>query len=371
MRSWIEAHGSGYRYKIELDKGPDGKRKTISKGGFKKQKEAKNALAEKMTEINKGNYIEDTGLTVKKYLEHWVNVHKSNIAPSTFKRYKEFCNTINNYIGNVELLKLNPITIQNFYSELLSTDLSKSTVLKIHRCFNLALKQAVGWGMLNNNPCSNVKAPRPDVVEMSVWDEDTAKKFLMSCKDEMIFIPIALALGTGMREGEICALKWDSVDLRNGEVFVKRTLQKIDGKLTLKEPKTKGSVRKISIAKDLVEILKQYKIKQKTAIMENRKKYNDENFVCAWEDDGRPYDPLYIAKKFPKVLADYDVPKIRFHDLRHTHATILLLHEVPAKVVSERLGHSNISITLDTYSHVLPNMQKAAAEKLNGLFGAL
>jgi integrase len=370
MTGYVQKHGAGWRYKIEFDKDNTGKRKTISKGGFKKQSEAKVALAAKMTEINKGEYIEDKKTTVEVYLKDWLETHKTNVAPSTHKRYGEFCNTINKYIGKTELLKLTAISIQKFYSKLMTeTDLSNSTILKIHRCFNLALKQAVAWKLLNTNPCEFVKAPRAEDVDIVVWDEETAKKFLIESRNENIYMSIALALGTGMREGEICALKWDSVDLKKSEIYVKKTVKKINGEFITKKPKTKSSIRRIPIADDLKDLLVMHK-KRQEKLKEHNDKYKDQDYVCAWEDDGRLYDPLYIAKKFPKVLKHYDVPKIRFHDLRHTHATILLLHDVPAKIVSERLGHSTIGITLDTYSHVLPSMQKAAAEKLNGLFSS-
>ncbi|MEG2289956.1 MAG: tyrosine-type recombinase/integrase [Clostridium sp.] len=371
MTGWVEKHNGSYRYRIELNKDLiTNKRKTISKSGFKLKKDATKALNQKLVEINDGKYIEDKKISVEYFLTEWIESYKNNIAPSTFKRYKEFCTSVNNHIGSIELLKLTPIIIQGLYTELLNKGLSKSTVLKVHRCLKLALKQAVGWNMLNSNPCDNVKPPRPDKVDIQIWDESTTKRFLFLSRDEGIYIVIAIALGTGMREGEICALKWDCVDLKNGEIYVKRSLQNIDGVLTLKEPKTKGSIRRISIAPDLVNVLKEYKKYQTEMKMLNRRNYTDDNFVCTWED-GRPYAPLYIAKKFPLLISKYNVPKIRFHDLRHTHATILLLHDVPAKIVSERLGHSTISITLDTYSHVLPSMQRAAAEKLNGLFGAL
>lgn len=373
MRGYTQKHGAGWRYRIEFDTDPNtGKRKTISKSGFKKENEAKKALRAKLVEIDEGRYIEDTKLTVESYLKQWLETHKTNIAPSTHLRYSEFCNTINGYLGKTELLKLTPIIIQKFYNTLIAeTKLSNSTIQKIHRCLNLALKQAVGWNMLNNNPCEHVKAPRPDPVEIKVWDEDTAKYFLYEARSEDFYMPIALALGTGMRLGEICALKWDCVDLKKGEIIVKRSVKKVKGKLIFKEPKTKNSIRRISIANDLKDLLVFHKKKQDKIIEENEK-YNDQGYVCAWEDDGRLFTPNYVSEKFQKILKNYDVPRIRFHDLRHTYATILLLHDVPAKVVSEALGHSSIGITLDTYSHVLPNMQKAAAEKLNGLFsGAL
>jgi len=228
--------------------------------------------------------------------------------------------------------------------------------------------------MLSSNPCQFVKPPRPEKKEMKVWDEETVQDFLAESRGENIYIAIALALGTGMREGEICALMWDDVNLKKGEIYVRRSVKKIDGKYIFKEPKTKASSRRILIANDLKDILTFHKKKQ-DRLKEENEQYKNKDYVCAWDDDGRMFDPAYISAVFPRIVRKYNekykydkYPIIRFHDLRHTHATLLLLHDVPAKVVSERLGHSNISITLDTYSHVLPSMQQDAAEKLNGLF---
>ncbi|WP_139905657.1 tyrosine-type recombinase/integrase [Clostridium thermarum] len=372
MTGYVQKHGKGWRYKIEFTSAEIEiyGRKSISKSGFKKESEAKKALREKLVEIDSGKYIEDKKTTIEEYLKEWLETHKTNISPSTHKRYSEFCNTINKHLGKIEILKLTPMTIQKFYSTLMGeTELSNSTILKIHRCLNLALKQAVAWRLINNNPCQFVKAPSPEEIEVNVWDEFTVKKFLHESRGENIYIQIALALGTGMRQGEICALKWENVDLKKGEIYVRSSVKNINGELITKKPKTKSSVRRIPIPDDLKDLLVLHK-KRQDRIKENNQKYKDEGYVCAWEDDGRLYDPQYIAKKFPKILKKYDVPMIRFHDLRHTHATLLLLHNVPAKVVSERLGHSSVNITLDIYSHVLPSMQKAAAEKLNGLFSS-
>jgi integrase len=317
MRGWIEAHGTGYRYKIEFDKDSTGKRKTISKSGFKKQKDAKNALAEKLTEVNNGTYIQDNKLTVEAYLKEWLDAHKTNVAPSTYKRYGELCNTVNKHLGNIELQKLTSVTIQKFYSNLISTtELSNSTIIKVHRVFSLALKQAVGWKMLNSNPCEHVKPPRAENFDIQVWDEATVKKFLVKTRNEEIYIVIAIALGTGMRLGEICALKWENVDLKKGEIYVRKSVKKLNGEFITKEPKTKSSIRRIPLSDDLKDLLTFHKKKQDKLIQDNEK-YKDEHYVCAWEHSGKLYDPMYIAKKFPKLLIEYDMPKIRFHDLRH------------------------------------------------------
>lgn len=371
MRGYTQRHGKGWRYKIEFDSSEMiSNKKSISKSGFKKESEAKKALREKLVEIDSGKYIEDKKTLLADYLKEWLESYKVNVAPSTYKRYKELLATVIKYIGKNELLKLTPLNIQTFYSKLISEgNLSNATIVKIHRTLSLALKQAVGWNMINNNPCANIKPPRIIKKEMNVWTEEQLKKFLYESRNERLYLHIALAAGTGMRLGEICALKWDCVDLKKGEIIIKRSIRRIGKELIVKEPKTKSSIRKIAIANDLKDILVFHQKKQEKLIKENEK-YKDRNYVLAWEDDGRPYDPDYVTKNYHYLLANYDVPMIRFHDLRHTHATILLLHDVPAKVVSERLGHSSIGITLDTYSHVLPSMQKAAAEKLNGLFSS-
>lgn len=372
MRGYTQKHGKCWRYKIEFDTNPvTGKRKTISKSGFKKESEAKKALRSKLVEIDEGRYIEDHKKTVEEYLKEWVESYKVNVAASTYKRYRELLATAIKHIGRIELLKLTPLHVQSFYSKLISEgNLSNATIVKIHRTLNLALKQAMLWNMINNNPCANVKPPKVVKKEMNVWTEEELKKFLFESRNEHLYMHIAIAAGTGMRLGEICALRWDCVDFKKSEIIVKRSIRRDGKELIVKEPKTPSSIRNIAIANDLKDILLFHKKRQENLIKENEK-YNDRNYVCAWEDDGRPFDPDYVTKNFHYLLSNYDVPIIRFHDLRHTHATILLLHNVPAKVVSERLGHSSISITLDTYSHVLPSMQKAAAEKLNGLFSAL
>jgi integrase len=368
MTGYVQKHGKGWRYKVEFDADSTGKRKSISKSGFKKESEAKKALREKLVEIDQGKYIENHKTTVEDFLNDWVESYKVNVSASTYKRYKELLATAIKYIGKIELQKLSPLNIQTLNNKLINEcKLSNATILKVYRTLSLALKQAVGWNMISANPCVNIKPPRIVKKEMKVWTEDELKKFLFESRGEHIYLHIAIAAATGMRLGEICALRWDCVDLKKGEITVRRTIKRFGKELVVKEPKTKSSIRRISIPDDLKDMLTFHQKRQESLIKDNDK-YNDKNYVCAWVDDGRPYDPDNVSKNFRKLLTKYSMTKIRFHDLRHTHATILLLHDVPAKIVSERLGHSSIGITLDTYSHVLPSMQKSAAEKLNGLF---
>lgn len=370
MRGHIRKRGAGYQIVVDVGRDPlTGKRKQKSVGGFKTKKEAEKALAEMIAKVEKGEYFEAEKISLKEFLDHWLETYaKVNVAPKTFTRYKEFCNTINNYIGHNMLNQIKPAHIQKFYSVLIDEGrLSNSTILKIHRMMHLALKHAVMWQMILNNPTEAVTAPRAEKTEMSVWDSDTANKFLNDIKATSIYIPTLLALTTGMRQGEICALKWENIHFSNGTISVINSLQRINGKLVIKPPKTDKSIRNISLMDFTIKELKEHRKKQleyKLLLGEN---YHDENFVCAW-GDGRPMDPHYVSSKFAKLVKKLNYPKIRFHDLRHTHATMLLQQGVNPKIVQERLGHSQVTVTLDIYSHVLPNMQKEAVQKLESLF---
>ena len=170
-----------------------------------------------------------------------------------------------------------------------------------------------------------------------------------------------------MREGEIAALKWNNVSFKEHFISVTHNFQRIGNNYKLKSPKTAKSKRNIAMMDLTFKALKTHRKSQIKRMLKNETSYNDEGFVCAW-DNGQPYRPHYISDMSRNSVKKLGYPIIRFHDLRHTHATMLLSKGVNPKIVSERLGHSTVSITLDIYSHVLPNIQKEAVEKLNDIF---
>lgn len=363
----LRKRGSAWQYIVCLGRDPiTGNLKQKAKGGFKTKDAAKTAMMEMELKISKDQYFETEDMTVKEYLEYWFDAYPSvNVAPSTQKRYKEFCNTINNYLGTCELSKLKPLHIQKFYSSLIKAELSNSTILKIHRMFRMALTHGIGWQMLHNNPTDTVKPPQPEDYDIKAWDAETANAFLETIKNESIYIPVLIALQTGMRQGEVCALKWDSVDLEKKNLYIKHTINRdAENELNLKAPKTKKSKRNIKLMDETVKELRHQKNIQRLNKIVLGKDYQDEGYVCSWPD-GRVIDPHYVCNRFAKLVKTHGFPDLTFHGLRHTHATLLLLAEVHPKVVSERLGHSSITITLDLYSHVLPDMQQEAVEKLS------
>jgi integrase len=364
---------NGWQYTIEVGRDLNGKRKQKSKGGFKTKRECQEAMIAAETLIDKGEYFIAENITFKDYLSKWLSDYaKIATAPRTYYRYEEIINKyINPKLGTIELNKLKPLHIQGFYNYCINDlNLSTTTVRQFHAIIHKALNKAVEWQMLNNN-CSNaVDKPKKAKVDFTVLGDIETNMLLKRLEHMTLYIPVLIAVTTGMRRGEICGLKWENIDLDNGIIYVKEQLQKIENKLELVKVKTDGSKRKIIMLDYTIPILKEHKKKYLTLKLRLGEAFKDEGFVV-FQADGSPYEPEYITKNYGRVLGriskELAIPKIRFHDLRHTHATLMLKAGVHPKVVAERLGHSSITMTLNTYSHVLPDMQQEAAEKLNAL----
>jgi integrase len=364
---------NGWQYTIEVGRDLNGKRKQKSKGGFKTKRECQEAMIAAETLIDKGEYFIAENITFKDYLSKWLSDYaKIATAPRTYYRYEEIINKyINPKLGTIELNKLKPLHIQGFYNYCINDlNLSTTTVRQFHAIIHKALNKAVEWQMVNNN-CSNaVDKPKKAKVDFTVLGDIETNMLLKRLEHMTLYIPVLIAVTTGMRRGEICGLKWENIDLDNGIIYVKEQLQKIENKLELVKVKTDGSKRKIIMLDYTIPILKEHKKKYLTLKLRLGEAFKDEGFVV-FQADGSPYEPEYITKNYGRVLGriskELAIPKIRFHDLRHTHATLMLKAGVHPKVVAERLGHSSITMTLNTYSHVLPDMQQEAAEKLNAL----
>ncbi|MCC5911411.1 MAG: site-specific integrase [Clostridiaceae bacterium] len=362
----------GTKWYIVVDVGFDerGKRKQKWFSGFKTKKEAEAKLVEILQQLNTGTYVDSKNMKVADYLEKWLQDYaKHKVAPKTYRSYHDTVHIhLNPKIGHYKLEKLSPTIIQSYYTWCIeNTELSNTSINYNHKILKQALNQAVKWQLLIRNPCLAVEPPKKEKHKVEVLNEEEINKLLDACKDEVIYLPIFLAITTGMRRGEIAGLEWKNVDFKENMLYVEKALQRIDGELQLVAPKTQKSNRPVALFDSVVAALKNHKKQQR----KNRKALGDDciinDFVCTWED-GRIIDPDYISNAFNRLTKKLDIPKRRFHDLRHTHATLLLKEGVHPKVVSERLGHSQISITLDIYSHVIPSMQKDAVEKIKDKF---
>ena len=377
IRKEIKKDGSvtwGYLVYTGVDE--NNKKKYKRKRGFTSQHECEAALAAFINKLNEGTIITNEKMSLSEYMDYWLETYpKANCQPATYKRYKEFAKDIKKYLGMYKLNKLNPLLVQNFYSGLKAErNLSNNTIIKIHRMFHLSLKHAQKWQLLYVNPCDLVTPPASDSIEMKYWNPEDISSYLELLKDEFLYPIIYLAVHTGLREGELCALHWSDFDQFEKTLNVSKTLQRVDGKLIEKIPKTKKSSRIVTLFDSTTSFLKL--LKKKDIPKKNDKKdsdkvvkfkrdeiKNNDWYIFHW-DDGRPIDPHYVAQHFPEVLANHEeIPIIRFHDLRHTHATLLRKLEVNAKVISERLGHADVAFTLKTYTHVNTDMQRKEVAK--------
>lgn len=349
--------------------GPDpvtGKRRRTKRCGFKSKKDAEKALALIEAEIFKGTYFKPSNTPFKDHLYEWFKVKKNSINIQTAQVYENYMNNrIIPVLGHVKMSQLTPMLLQNYVSNLKEEGLASATIKKIYNIIKSSLDYAVNMELLPSNPSKKIHLPKDKKKEMKVWDIYEIKAFLKVASKDRLYPAFHLAITTGMRRGEILGLRWKDVDLDKGILYVRQTLSK-DGKRFLSGAKTESSVRSIKLSNETIAVLRKHKARVAREKLQLGPDYADYDLVVC-TSKGTPVNPENLKRTYERLIEKADVPKIRFHDLRHTHATMLLAQGVHAKVISERLGHSNIKTTLDIYSHVLPNMQEEAANQIDAL----
>jgi integrase len=332
--------------------------------------------------INKGEYIEPSRDTVADFMEKWLKdsvalqVRRTTLESYTYLTRKHIIPEI----GHLPLAKLQPLHIQQLYGKKLNTGrldggnggMSPTSVRRIHSVLHKALATAVKWQLLPRNPADAVDKPRPARKPMQYLKASQVMNFLQTLADNNdTYGPLYLtAIMTGLRRGELLALRWDDLNLDNAMFHIRRSAAKLhDGTIIYQEPKTKEGERSIALPSNVVEALVRHRDRQAEHKAKLKGAYNDEGLIFA-DEVGGVIDPSNLQRHYKKMLTQSGLPSIRFHDLRHTHATLMLEQGVHPKIVQERLGHNSIQITLDTYSHALPNLQAEAADKLEkALFG--
>ncbi|ADQ45524.1 integrase family protein [Caldicellulosiruptor kronotskyensis 2002] len=296
--------------------------------------------------------LKNNSITFQEFVSYWFEAYaKIAVKQSTQKRYKELLKPAIQAIGSKPLSDVKPLDIQKIYISL-TGKISDCTILKLHRLLHEIFKHAVMWEYISNNPVKKVLPPSPEKKVFDVWDAETAKRFLEVIRNETIYYPVLIALHTGMRAGEIVSLKWCDVNFEARIISVVKSVRNNRG-LKTSDVKTKTSKRSVYINDVLYSELKNlYEIT----------KPKPDDFVCPRLPTGN-LTVEYLSKRFKKLVKRYNFPVIRFHDLRHTFATLMLSLGVNTKIVAEILGHSDIKLTADTYSHVLPTMQESAMKE--------
>jgi integrase len=387
----IRQQGNG-SWELKFDLGCDpltGRRitKYVTFRGTKRK--AQEELTRLLAHRNEGSYVDPTTMTVAAYLRHWLEADiNRRVAARTAARYREIVEkNIIPRLGRVPLRKLTAVHIEALEAELqregwvrhrrqpqprngaapVSTEargLSAQTVWLVHRVISQALSHAMQLGMLLKNPATQVKPPRPERREIKILTKDEIVTLLDAAKGTPLYLPILVAVTTGLRRSEMLGLRWSDLDLKIGTVTVSQSLDRIKGKVSFKAPKTQTSRRSITLPAITMQALQEHRLTQ----AEERLKLGlgrDPRGLVFTRVDGESLNPDVLTKGFERLIARANVTPITLHGLRHTHISHLLMDGVHVKVVSERVGHASINITLSVYAAYIPSMQADAALRVD------
>ncbi|MCM3789120.1 site-specific integrase [Domibacillus indicus] len=366
------------KYYFVLDAGKDpfsGKRNQYRRRGFETKKEAKIALAKLQVQISEEKEVSISKLHFHKYLEQWFNAKKIKLKPSTIQNYEQQIRyNIVPYIGDVRMNEFNELIIQTYIQTLhKERKLSPATIRAAYGIVAEVLYKASQKGILNKSMLDDISLPRMP-KKLRVWTADEIMLFLDAPQRVLNltrhFIGFNISAQTGMRMGEVLGLRWSDIDFEGKRIFIRQTLSKIDEDSVygfIDEGKTNAALRVVYVPDALLSSLKAHR----EGILREREVLADEYLqydlvVCT--KNGNWVHPNNFRRAFKVTVQQLGLPKIRLHDLRHTHATFLLANKVNPKIIQERLGHKNVTVTLNTYSHVLPSMQLEAAGTFDELF---
>jgi integrase len=387
----IRQQGKGsWELKFDLGRDPlTGKRITKYATFRGTKREAKDELTRLLAHRNEGSYVDPTKMTLAEYLHHWLKADiDRRVAARTAARHRGIVEkNIIPRLGRVPMRKLTAVHIEAFEAELQregwvkrrrlpkkvedpepapaeKRGLSAQTVQHVHRTLSQALSHAVRLGVLLKNPAAQVKPPRPEHREIRILGKDEISTVLRAAEGTTLYMPVLVAVTTGLRRGELLGLRWSDLDLKAGTLTVNQSFERIKGKITFKAPKTKTSRRSITLPAVTVQALQEYRAAQ----AEERLKLGlgrDSRGLVFTRADAEPQDADSLTKAFGRLVATTKVTPITFHGLRHTHISHLLMDGVHVKVVSERAGHANVNITLSVYAAYIPSMQAEAALRVD------
>lgn len=382
MRGYIKQRSAGsWRIQIELPRAADGSRQREGFTVRGTRREAEQKMAQRIAEIGKGQYARNQRKeTVETYLRAWLESKEHGekpVAPTTLQRYRELCDQINTVLGPLPLKKLGRIHVKDALKKWRNTPrggkrqgtLSQRTVHHLFATLRSALYAAQHDGLIAVNPCANL-----DVIKgrsnVSALDERGALHLIQGLAGDPLCSPVIFAILTGLRRGELLALRWDDIDLRRRVVYVRRSLEVIgSSELRFKEPKTPNSIRSIALPQQAVDLLQRHKVEQDMHKRLHADRYADSGLVFCLHN-GNPWNPKRFSSRFERKVRQLKLPKVSVHGLRHTFATLQLLSGTDLKVASALLGHSSVAITADTYQHVMGGLNAEAAARMERLLAA-
>lgn len=373
-RGSVFKRSGGWAFKVDTGFHPEsGKRRQTLKQGFRTKRQAENALAEAQKTVIDGTVVATSNMHLDEFLDHWLVGQEARLRPSSHHSYVMAGKRLKRGLGRYKLQSLTPLQIEKFYAELLDhgqrdgTGLSPKTVKNTHVVLRKALADAERLGLVPRNAAAAARGPTVTRPEMTTWSSDQLKTFSVVAGESRMRNAFIILTTTGMRRGEALGLRWGDVDFDSAQLAIVQTVSTVDSKVVIGQPKTAGSRRTVYVHDATIKALRQQRQLQAKERLAAGPAWDTDNDLVFRNLTGGPVNPDWFSRHFDKLVEKSDVPRIRLHDLRHTNATLALKAGVHPKIVSERLGHSSIAITLDLYSHVTPGISREAAAAVESM----
>ena len=361
---FIRKRSKNYIVYLEyLDKETN-KKKQKNMGSYPLKRDASRRLNEVKEEIYKEELLLPNEMKMEEFILDFLEKYKVNLSITTYKVYLRICKKyIIPLLGDIKLSDIRPIPVQNYVDDLVGI-LTPQTI-RIHlNILNLAFKRAYRLKLIKENVVQFVEVPKNKKFKNEIYNAEDMRILLEKCHKTPLELPIIIASGLGLRISEIMGLTWNNINFNDFTITVEKITVRDEGKVILKEPKTESSVRTISAPKEIILMLKQLKKERLAAKLKGEKQHRE---LIFYDKNLEPIAPDVISKKFKYFLEVNNLKHIRFHDLRHSHVTMLIDAKVPLKVISERVGHSSVNTTLNIYSHALKEMDQEASDKISNV----
>ena len=367
-------NGHSWQITIELPRDPiTGKRNRRYKTVEDTKKEAERAMHEYIRELEKGYYVTDSKIVISEWIDIWLEVYiEPNVSPTTLSRYQGMIKRyIKPLLGHIQVQQLNTLAVQAWVNGLKVSPSSgkpmvAATIKHAYHVLKGSLDKAVLAGIIPRSPCAGIMLHKGQKKEAVIYDEKQIRQLIAAAKDTDMELVIDMELCLGLRRGELLGLEWDDIDWDKNQVRIIHNRVVVNGKSVVKEPKTASGFRTLDVPLPLMQKLRKHKLDCATKRLRMGQAYMVTNYIIV-HDDGKPIYPEYLSQMLTKLQERCGLPKCRFHDLRHLCASIMLLQGVNVKVAQERLGHKDITTTMNIYSHVLPSSAREAAEKIGQL----
>ena len=359
---------NGVSYEITVEGERDlytGKRNRVFKTIKGSKKEANAVMHQMMADMDRGIAVRKSPKKIAEWLDEWLELYLPNVEETTRIGYKSKINCyLKPALGDIYVQSLRTDHVQKMVNNMVAKGLSAKNIRDTYNNINAAMKKAVVLRMVPYNPCEGVTLPKLKRYKAKVYNVQMIHHLLDIAEGTDMYLPILLCVTLGLRRGELLALRWDNVDFKNKVLKIRSNMVRGEKDYVIKAPKSEAGVRDISLGDEVLAVLQKERTKYVTDIFSCNGHFQNLNFVIR-QEDGSPLRPDSMSRKWRRFLEEHKLPSIRFHDLRHSNATALIQAGVNPRVVQQRLGHADVNITLSTYTHVLPEMDVEAAEKLD------